>query len=265
MNTKPVCQLDHDGYFVGMTVADESPLEPGVWLMPARAVDVAAPEVPEGYRAKWSGVSFDLEEITAGPEPEQPAPLTLAERRAIRWEQIKARRSTVEGGGVRAQGHWFQTDLESQVKHQSNLIDARDILATGGSASDVLTIGGYPLMWKTTDNGQVPMTAGLAIEIAAAIKVMVATAYGNGERLRAIVDASEDPEQVDISAGWPSTYAVRNINTAPIDMLLEIQGIGPVTAQAIVDGRPWASVQDLVSISGVSQSMVDVLAFQLCT
>lgn len=64
MNTKPVCQLDHDGYFVSITEADESPLEPGVWLLPAGAIDADAPEVPEGYRAKWNGKTFDFEKNT---------------------------------------------------------------------------------------------------------------------------------------------------------------------------------------------------------
>lgn len=75
MNTKLVCQLDHDGYFVGLTVADESPLEPGVWLIPAGAVDADAPEVPEGFRAKWTGAGFDMEAIPVDPEPEpEPEP-----------------------------------------------------------------------------------------------------------------------------------------------------------------------------------------------
>lgn len=208
MKTKPVCQLDHDGYFVGMTVADESPLEPGVWLTPARAVDVAAPEVPEGYRAKWNGVSFDLEEIPAEPEPEpeQPAPLTLAERRAIRWEQIKAERSRREYGGVLVAGHWFQTDLQSQIKHQSNLIDAKDILSAGGTNDDILTIGGQPVGWKTYDNGVVPLTVGLAVAIAGAIKVQTALAYAKGEQLRAQIEVSDDPESIDTTTGWPPVY-----------------------------------------------------------
>lgn len=206
MKQKTVCQLDHDGYFVGMTMADESPLEPGVWLMPARAVDVAAPEVPEGYRAKWSGANFDLEEIPAGPEPEQPEPPTLAERREAVWTAVKVERARREYGGVLVSGHWFQSDLESQIKHQSNLIDAKDILSAGGTNDDILTIGGQPVGWKPYDNGVVPLTVGLAVAIAGAIKVQTALAYARGEQLRAQIEVSDNPESVDITTGWPPVY-----------------------------------------------------------
>lgn len=43
MNTKTVSQLDAAGYFVGATIADESPLEPGVWLIPGGAIDQEPP------------------------------------------------------------------------------------------------------------------------------------------------------------------------------------------------------------------------------
>lgn len=200
---KQVAQLDQDGYFVGPTWADESPLEEGVWLLPGGSVDAELPDVPEGSRAKWNGTGFDLEAIPEDPEPE---PLTLTERRETRWTAVKAERSRREYGGVQVAGHWFQTDLESQIKHQSNLIDAKDILADGGTQADLLTIGGQPVGWKTFDNGVVPMTVGLAIGIAAAIKVQTALSYTRGQTLYAEIMASDNPESIDITAGWPPVY-----------------------------------------------------------
>lgn len=52
---KLVVQLDHAGYFAGLAEADESPLEPGVYLLPAMAIDVSPPEIPDGQRARWEG------------------------------------------------------------------------------------------------------------------------------------------------------------------------------------------------------------------
>jgi hypothetical protein len=72
MKQKQVIQIDAEGYFAGFTFADESPLEPGVFLMPAGAIDAPAPSIPEGQRAKWTG-EWVLEEIPQ-PEPE-PEPL----------------------------------------------------------------------------------------------------------------------------------------------------------------------------------------------
>jgi len=111
MTTKPVCQLDPHGYFVGMTVADESPLEPGVWLMPARAVDVAAPEVTGGYRAKWNGSSFDLVPPPPTPEPEpepEPEPPTQFELDQRRYQKRAAVQSELIA--------WMAADNMSRVR-----------------------------------------------------------------------------------------------------------------------------------------------------
>lgn len=42
---KTVYQLDPSGYYVGPTEADESPLEPGVWLIPAGCIEIPPPVV----------------------------------------------------------------------------------------------------------------------------------------------------------------------------------------------------------------------------
>jgi hypothetical protein len=81
---KQVIQLDAAGYFVGFATADESPLEPGVYLIPGGCIDVAAPTVPEGQRAKWDG-GWVFEDI---PQPEpapEPSELTYAEKRAMEY------------------------------------------------------------------------------------------------------------------------------------------------------------------------------------
>lgn len=78
MNQKIVSQLDDEGYFVCPAEADESPLEPGVFLMPAKAVDFPPPQVPAGQRARFDGKKFVLENIPV-PEPVPPAPLPTEE------------------------------------------------------------------------------------------------------------------------------------------------------------------------------------------
>jgi hypothetical protein len=75
MDMKQVIQLDADEYFVGPVIADASPLEAGVYLIPAGAVDAPMPTIPEGKRAKWDG-QWVFEDIPQ-PEPEpEPEPLT---------------------------------------------------------------------------------------------------------------------------------------------------------------------------------------------
>jgi hypothetical protein len=68
---KQVCQLDDEGYFVGMTTADESPLEPGVYLIPRGALDVAPPLPVEGKMVRWDG-EWVYEDIPQPPLPPEP-------------------------------------------------------------------------------------------------------------------------------------------------------------------------------------------------
>ena len=88
MTTKTVSQINGAGLFMCLTVADESPLEPGVWLMPAGTIDsippgelaedgTFTPAWPEAQWPRWNGVAFEL--IT---KPEMPAEQTPAEKLA---------------------------------------------------------------------------------------------------------------------------------------------------------------------------------------
>lgn len=78
-----VSQLDHHGYFIGPTVADESPLEPGVYLLPGGAVDAPPPEAPPGHSAQWVDGAWVFAPAVHPAPPAPPAPLTL--------EQIEVR------------------------------------------------------------------------------------------------------------------------------------------------------------------------------
>lgn len=58
------------GVFLGEGVADPSPLEPGVWLIPAQAVTQQPPTHGEGQQAVWTGENWAVKPIPE-PEPEQ--------------------------------------------------------------------------------------------------------------------------------------------------------------------------------------------------
>jgi hypothetical protein len=64
-----VYQTDHQGFFVGPVAADPSPLEPGIWLIPGGAVEIAPPPLNDGEQARWTDSGW---EIVPPTEPEVP-------------------------------------------------------------------------------------------------------------------------------------------------------------------------------------------------
>lgn len=66
--TTPAYQHDASGFFLGVTEADESPLEPGVFLVPALCTLTPPPaQCPEGQRPRWTGTAWELVDHQATP------------------------------------------------------------------------------------------------------------------------------------------------------------------------------------------------------
>lgn len=66
---KIVFQTNHECVLVGTCLADESPLEPGVWMIPGGCVELEPPPIPQGQQARYSSGAWLLE----------PIPLSAAE------------------------------------------------------------------------------------------------------------------------------------------------------------------------------------------
>ena len=86
---KTVSQLNAAGYFVGATFADESPLEPGVYLIPAGAIDVAPPNVPAGKVALRQGNAW-VYVAPPTPEQEETPPVAGVPQTVTRFQALAA-------------------------------------------------------------------------------------------------------------------------------------------------------------------------------
>ena len=97
---KTVSQIDAAGYFVGPVLAEESPLEPGVFLIPGGAVDKAPPATLEqGKRYRPWGTGWRGEDVptpAAEPEPTTPTP------QQIRRGEIVGRLAVIDTESIRA-------------------------------------------------------------------------------------------------------------------------------------------------------------------
>ncbi len=83
--SKKVAQLDAEGYFLWMTDADEHPLVPGEYILPAGTVDAEKPEPPLGHAARWGEDDWVFEPIAPAP-PEKLAADARKKRDALLLE-----------------------------------------------------------------------------------------------------------------------------------------------------------------------------------
>lgn len=69
MEKKPVYNYDPTtGEYTGENIANESPLEPGVYLIPAHSTEIAPPETSEHEAAVWNGTTWEVVEDWRGRE-----------------------------------------------------------------------------------------------------------------------------------------------------------------------------------------------------
>lgn len=54
-----------------------------------------------------------------------------------------------------------------------------------------------------------------------------------------------------------------NINTASFEDLVKVNGIGDSTAMAIIEGRPWARITELIKLRGISVGKTKDLLLEL--
>jgi len=184
--SKLISQLDAAGFFVGATEADTSPLEPGVFLIPAGAVDAPPPKVQEGKRARYENGAFVFEDLPTPPPP------TVAQAKAAAWGVIKSERDRRKAGGVKIGAKWFHSDDGSRIQ-QMGLVMMGASLPAG-------------LQWKTMDGTFITMTPALAQQVFTGQAASDQTIFAVAEGHRVAMEASADPATYDYSTGWPKIF-----------------------------------------------------------
>lgn len=173
------------GVFTGEDMADPSPLEPGVFLIPANATEIPPPPCPEGSRQVFVGGSWLIEEIPI-PEPE-PKPTA-----SDMWIKIKSERDRRKAGGVKVGDKWFHSDDGSRIQQMGLVMIGASIPAN--------------LQWKTMDGTFITMTQTLASQVFQAVAASDQAIFGVAEAHRVAMEASADPAAYDYLTGWPAIF-----------------------------------------------------------
>lgn len=234
--TKTVVQLDGEGYFIGLTQANLSPLEAeqGVYLLPSGAIDAPAPEEKAGYVAKWQNDEWhylpdyrgataystaDQSTIvidTVGDVPEGYTLLhpdsTLAEWNGKKWVVSQAKQAQLKAEQQAEMWERIKQKRE-QNTHIGCYVSSIDkwFHADINSRQQYIfmrTLSQIPpkTMWKTMDNSFVEMTKALLDELSLAIFAQEQADFANAEKHRLQMLAAESPLDYDFSDGWSVTY-----------------------------------------------------------
>lgn len=85
-----VYQTDGQGVYVGITAADQDPLDEGNWLIPAGCVTQPPPSLGEKQLAQWVSGSWVIVEIPDPIEPVTILPPNLEQQRLARGGVYRA-------------------------------------------------------------------------------------------------------------------------------------------------------------------------------
>jgi hypothetical protein len=126
------------GEFLGEGVADESPLEPGAYLVPAHATTSAPPTAMAGKVRIWQGEWVFVDVANGEPIDPEYEP-SIDELKAAKIAAIRAARHAVEFGGIMHDGVMYDSDATARAKYG----ETRDVFAL---MPDMVVDG-----WKASD------------------------------------------------------------------------------------------------------------------
>lgn len=148
-------------------------------------------DLPDFVQRKYEKVGSLLVISDDWVEPDNSG--YIAKRKAEIWEEIKKYRDhLVQTGGYKVGAHWYHSDTFSRTQQIALVVMGASIPAG--------------IMWKTLDNGYVPMTQALAQQIFAAGAAQDAALFAKAAEHKESLDLSSDPDSYNWRAGWPETY-----------------------------------------------------------
>ena len=100
-------------------IADESPLEPGVFLIPAYSTNLKPPPAQDGKLIIFNG---ELWQEVVPPEVVEPPPPSISELAAAKLEAIQAEKIRVRDGGVLVDGVLFDTDKPAMDAYTRTMV-----------------------------------------------------------------------------------------------------------------------------------------------
>lgn len=122
----------------------------------------------------------------------------LEEKRKILWEKIKEKRLEATKTGVEV------TLANGEIRHFHTDQVARQ--EYDGMGLKILLDTFRPRQWKTIENDWIEFDLETFKKLAVAIEEKIDHDYKNAELLKAQIDKSLEPDNIDLDQGWSKSY-----------------------------------------------------------
>ncbi|WP_277759575.1 hypothetical protein [Pseudomonas sp. A34-9] len=126
MTDKIVYQTNHLGLFVAEVVADESPLEPGVYMIPGGCVEIPPPAIADHQAAWWNGQNWQLVDYFGG---------------VVVYSTATGEPRTLEGFEPVPAGYTMKAPKPNQIWKNGEWIDDLDSVLTALQQKTMQAIG----------------------------------------------------------------------------------------------------------------------------
>lgn len=98
-------------------------------------------------------------------------------------------------------------------------------------------------------------------------QINLAAKIGDGQQL-VVPEKGAAPQVAAGASSLPSVKSPLNLNSATVDQLVELDGVGPKTAQKIIDYREahggFKSVDELLEVPGIGPAKFEQIKDQVC-
>lgn len=173
--------------YVGSSDADESPLEPGVFLVPSFSTPHAPPEVGINKQAVFNILS-DSWEVHDIPQPEPEPEPSLEEVKLYKKEEINNIRDFKETEGVPYLDKVFDSDPRS-VQRITSVVQLAQISLANSQP--------FSIDWTVQDNTIITLDALQMIGLLQALVIYAGGLHEHAKVLKAQVDSATTKAQVE--------------------------------------------------------------------